>query len=285
MPKVRVAIIDLYNNEPNQGMRCIKDLIRSCDREFEDVEVTYKVFETRYREEIPRYEDFDIYISSGGPGSPFDGEGKRWEARYFELIERIWSHNQNGPTHGDGRFKHVFFICHSFQMMARFFDFATIQKRRNQSFGILPIVKTDDADRDFLLSPLPETYYVADFRQYEVIEPNYQRLDELGAAILSKEKMRILPELEKALMAVRVSDQFIGTQYHPEADPISMLYHFNQPERKEQVVQEHGEEKYYEMLAHLRDPKNILLTRKLVLPRFLRQTVQSFFPEYATVEE
>ncbi|HQU72920.1 MAG TPA: GMP synthase, partial [Calditrichia bacterium] len=89
MPKVRVAIIDLYNNEPNQGMRCIKDLIRSCDREFEDVEVTYKVFETRYREEIPRYEDFDIYISSGGPGSPFDGEGKRWEARYFELIERI----------------------------------------------------------------------------------------------------------------------------------------------------------------------------------------------------
>ena len=50
---------------------------------------SYQTFETRYKAEIPDL-SFDIFISSGGPGSPFDGEGKVWEKKYFNLLEKIW---------------------------------------------------------------------------------------------------------------------------------------------------------------------------------------------------
>ena len=27
LPPVKIAVLDLYNNEPNQGMRCIKEIV------------------------------------------------------------------------------------------------------------------------------------------------------------------------------------------------------------------------------------------------------------------
>ncbi len=273
---VKIAILDLYDNEPNQGLGCIKEIVQRKNRKVYQRPVELNVFETRYKSEIPGLEH-DIYISSGGPGSPFDGEGKTWERKYFRLIEDIWNYNQRGGQPP----KFVFFICHSFQMMARFFDFATIQKREKRSFGIIPVKKTIPAADDPIFAKIPEIFYAADFRMFEVVQPNVNKLNSLGAKVLATEKQRRHPDLPKALMAVRLSNEMIGTQFHPEADPISMLFHFRQPERKRQVVDEYGEEKYYEMIAHLEDPENILLTRKLILPRFLEQAIERLTPEIA----
>jgi GMP synthase-like glutamine amidotransferase len=265
---IKVAIIDLYNNDPNQGMRCIKELVGQCDKKKSGQAVAYNIFETRYKEEVPELE-YDIYISSGGPGSPFDGEGTVWEKRYFELIEKIWNYNRQNPA----RKKYVFFICHSFQLMCRIFKLAAVQERSKRSFGVVPVHKTGAADTDFLLRDLPKPYFAADFRNFEVVKPDQDRLIELGATVLSIEHERKDPRFERALMAIRLSDEFVGTQYHPEADPVSMLYHLRQPEGKQQVVEEYGEEKYHEMIAHLEDPNNITLTRKMVLPRFLMDAI------------
>lgn len=265
---IDVAILDIYNNEPNQGMRCIKELISECDQKIPGQSVTYSVYETRYKAILPGLEH-DIYISSGGPGSPFDGEGSVWEQKYFNLIDKIWNFNQQNQD----RKKYVFFICHSFQMMARFFNLGIIRKRSRQSFGILPVHKTALANMDSLLRYLPEPYYAADFRQFEVVDPDQIRLDSLRAKVLSIESKRKDPTMERALMAIRLSEEFMGTQYHPEADPVSMLYHFRQPERKQQVVDEYGEGKYFEMIAHLEDSTNIMLTRRTVLPRFLMDAI------------
>lgn len=278
-PLVKVAILDLYDNEPNQGMRCILDLVQSWDRKIRDIPVVYHVHETRYLAEVPGL-DYDIYISSGGPGSPFDGEGKLWEKRYFELIDQIWNHNRRQA----GRPKHVFFICHSFQMMCRFFKLATVQQRDQRSFGIVPVRKTPAAGSDLVMKDLPEIFYAADFRQFEAVDPNITRFAELDAKILSKEKFRRNPLLELALMAIRVSDEMVGTQFHPEADPVSMLYHFRQPERKQQVLSEYGEERYYEMIEHLEDPANILLTRRNILPNFLKNAIERTYPEAALAD-
>lgn len=266
---IKIAILDLYNNEPNQGMRCLREIVSQCDQKIPGQAVEYRVYETRYRVESPGLE-YDIYISSGGPGSPFDGEGMAWEQKYFQLLDQIWNHNQQPHT----RKKYVFFICHSFQMMSRFFNLATVQKRSKRSFGILPVHKTENAREEFLLRDLPEPYYAADFRQFEVVSPDSQRLEQLQAKILSIETPRKDPALERALMAIRISGEMVGTQYHPEADPVSMLYHFRQPERKQQVVDEYGEDKYEEMITHLKDPANILLTRRTILPGFLMDAIQ-----------
>ncbi len=266
---VRVAILDLYNNEPNQGMRCLKEIVRSMDKAVHDIPVTFSVYETRYKGEIPSSE-YDIYISSGGPGSPFDGKGKPWEEKYFRFIDRLWNFNQH-PTNEK---KYVFFICHSFQLMARLFQIAVIRKRVRRSFGIVPVYNTPCAESDPLFSRLPKKFFAADFRQYEVIEPDIKRLHELGGRVLSIERERNDPGTERAVMAIRLSEEMIGTQFHPEADPKSMLYHFQQPDRKKQVVEEYGEQKYYEMIARLEEPENILLTRRTVLPGFLRNAIE-----------
>ncbi len=269
---VKVAIIDLYNNEPNQGMRCLQDILKETDGKINGVRVVYDIYETRYKGDVPG-SGYDIYLSSGGPGSPFDGEGTQWEKDYFGLLDKIWAHNNNHE-----RKKYIFFICHSFQIMARYFKFGQVIKRKSRSFGIVPIHKTGEGKKDPLLMGLPDIFYGADFRSWQVVQPNKIVMDELGAKILCLEKIRPHVPLERALMAVRISNEIVGTQFHPEADPESMYYHFKKPEKQAEVIKEYGEKKLREMVEHLENPDNITLTRNTVLPNFLRGAISELFP-------
>jgi GMP synthase-like glutamine amidotransferase len=256
--KVKAAIIDLYKNEYNEGIRCIKEIISG-----EGIE--YDLYDARYKNEIPGT-DYDIYISSGGPGNPFDGQGTEWEKNYFNLLDNIIAHNQK-----EDRKKHLFFICHSFQIMARYFRFAEVNERYERSFGVHPFVRTESGRTDPILKDLPDPFYAADFRQYQVIQPDNKVLSGLGASIISMEPSN--NSHEPAVMGVRISEEIVGTQFHPEADPASMTYHFRQKERKESVVNKFGESKYQEMLDLLDSPEGIQLTRKTVLPSFLKHAV------------
>ncbi|MBX2974900.1 MAG: hypothetical protein KF721_02115 [Ignavibacteriaceae bacterium] len=266
---IKVAIIDLYNNEKNEGMRCIKEIVTNSGLQFPNAKVTYSVFDARYKGEIPDL-NYDIYISSGGPGDPWDGEGSAWESSYFRLMDSIISNNLNSSN----KKKSVFYICHSFQIMSRYFKFADVTKRPIKSFGILPINRTNQGENDPILRNLHNPFYAADFRQFQVVNPDYQVLSKLNASILSTE---ILPESENyepAVMAVRISEEIVGTQFHPEADPESMLYHFKQPERKSQVTDRYGEAMYNEMIGYIEQPDKIKLTRKTVLPTFLNDSIK-----------
>ncbi|MGI4805390.1 MAG: hypothetical protein ACRYFL_11500, partial [Janthinobacterium lividum] len=104
---IKVAIIDLYNGHPNQGMRCFQDILDRY-RAQNQLDLSYQVFNLRGNDEIPSL-DFDIYISSGGPGSPLESEGSVWENLYFELIQNIHQHNNSDHLQK----KHVLFVCHS----------------------------------------------------------------------------------------------------------------------------------------------------------------------------
>jgi GMP synthase-like glutamine amidotransferase len=264
---IKIAVIDLYNNERNEGIRCIKDIISDAI-ESSPVKINFNVFETRYKDEIPG-NDYDIFISSGGPGSPFEGEGTKWEKNYFNLLDGIWNFNRDNNE----KKKYIFFICHSFQMMSRFFNLGKVSKRDQKSFGVLPFSKTDIGKKDNLLNDLPDPFYAADIRQWQVTEANDNVLNDLGAEILSYEIPLVQNENEKAMTAIRISNEIIGTQFHPEADPESMLYHFKQDERKQQVTEQFGIEKYNEMISWLEDDEKIKLTRKTILPGFLNKAV------------
>ena len=102
---IKIATIDLYNNERNEGIRCIKEIVSEVQNRYKEQEITYQVFDTRFKDEIAGI-DNDIFISSGGPGSPFEGEGTKWEKDYFNLIQKIWDHNQNNTE----RKKYIFFF-------------------------------------------------------------------------------------------------------------------------------------------------------------------------------
>ncbi len=267
LAKIRIAILDLYNNEPNQGMRCIKEIVSN----LATPTVEWQVFDVRAQREIPKAADFDIFISSGGPGNPHDGDGI-WEKQWFELISQIWQYNQT--TRPTKRRKHVFFICHSFQMACIHFGLATVNKRKSTSFGVFPVHKTYAGMQDALLCQLPEPYYCVDSRDYQVIEPDDNALDKMGASILSLEKMRPHVALERAVMAIRFSDVMVGTQFHPEADPDGMIVYLKKPEKRQHVIDNFGIEKYDSMLAQLHDPEKIELTRQTLLPGFVQQAIE-----------
>lgn len=266
--EVKVAILDLYDGHPNQGMRSIRDILKNYS-EKNNLSLHYDVFDVRLKKEIADT-SYDIYISTGGPGSPLDSEGSEWEKLYFTLIRQLEDINSSDS----GVKKPVFFICHSFQLMCRYYALGNICERKSPSYGIFPIHKTEAGMTEPVFEHLPEKFYAVDSRKWQVIEPNKSQFDAIGAQLLALEKERPHVPLERALMAIRFSPYFIGTQFHPEADPEGMKIFFQKEEKRNQIIQDLGEEKLNKMLAQLSDPDKIMLTQSVILPTFLDQALQ-----------
>lgn len=264
MKKIRLALLDMYDGFPNQGMRAIREILDG----FKD-EIEYTEFDIRGKNEIPDL-DFQIYISTGGPGDPNESQAE-WAKNWNALIGDLWEHNHATPNAEDR--KYVFFICHSFQMACLHFDLGEVNKRVATAFGIYPCHKTPEGREDSLLQRLNDPYYVVDSRDWQLIQPRLKVFKESGAKILSLEKIRTHLEYERAIMAVRFSDEFVGTQYHPEADPFGMQIHFAKPENKEVILKNYSLRKYNSMMKGLEHPERIERTRQSVIPSFLKHAL------------
>ena len=266
--KLKVALLDLYEGVANQGMRCLREILNQFG-EINHFDVEVDEFEVRLQKQLPGIE-YDIYISSGGPGSPLDSEGSEWEKVYFKWLASIEQFNANPANMIK---KQVFFICHSFQLACRNYGIAEVSKRKSTSFGVFPVHYLSDADNEPIFEGLQDPFYAVDSRDYQVIEPRHQKLKQMGGTILAIEKNRPHFPLERAIMAIRFNDNMIGTQFHPEADAIGMLLYLKTPEKKETVIANHGEEKWKSMIEHLNDPDKIMYTYAHILPNFLNQAV------------
>jgi len=270
MEAIRIAILDMYDNAPNEGMRCIRQLLRRGETESG---LTFQVdtFNVRAEQAVPGLE-YDIYISTGGPGSPL-ASTEAWEVPYFGFIDALLAHNRTQETK-----KPLLLICHSFQLVSRHLGIGKISRRRSTSFGVLPVHLTPAGLADPLLQGLPEPFYVVDSRDYQLTHLDPLRLKELGAEVLCLEKERPHVPLARAVMAVRFTPEVFGTQFHPEADGEGMLRYMLTDTRKQQVIATYGEAKYEEMVRLLADPATIEHTESVVVPAFLRRAVAQMAP-------
>lgn len=263
----RIAILDLNSGAQNQGMGSIRDIVNQCaDRHGLDLEV--QIFDVRRTEQIPDT-SFDAYISTGGPGNPLTSEGSSWEDRYFSLIRALeaWNGAALRPP------KKAFFICHSFQLLCRDYGLGKICRRQSPSFGVYPVHLTDAGLRDPLFGGLHDPFLAVDSREWQVIGADEARVRDLGAEVLALEKIRPHVPLERALMAIRFSPWFIGTQFHPEADPEGLTLYMEEQQRKRQVRDAPGGKKYDKMLRGLQDSGALAMTRRLLLPGFLEDAL------------
>jgi homoserine O-succinyltransferase len=267
--KHTIAILDLNEGQPNQGMRCIREILQNFGEEHH-LNLTIKEFDVRAKNEIPDINEFDTYISSGGPGSPYDGEGKEWEERYFGLLEQIWNHNKKSKNK-----KYLFLICHSFQMACRYFKIADVVPRKSQAFGIFPIHLTPNGVADPVLKDLSDPFYGVDSRDWQAIQPNLNQIEKIGAKILAIEKERPHVPLERCIMAARFSPEIVGTQFHPEADAGGMHRYLLMEEKKQVIIKNHGEAKYEQMLQDVNDPAKLELTQTQIIPTFLEKALLS----------
>ncbi|HEX5552519.1 MAG TPA: GMP synthase [Chitinophagaceae bacterium] len=261
--KLRVAILDLYNGEPNQGMGCIRNILNRYAA-FNHLEPEFDFFDVRQKLEMAD-SSYQFYISSGGPGSPLESQGGEWEQRYFSLIRQLENINASGGTEK----KYVFFICHSFQLMCRDYALGQVCLRKSPSYGVFPVHKTTEGAKEKIFQDLDDPFYAVDSREWQVIDPSEKQLKATGATILALEKERPHVPLQRALMAVRFSPYFVGTQFHPEADPAAMAVYMQEKEKKSQMIADLGEEKYNKMLTQLMDPGKITHIRNMVIPSFM----------------
>ena len=70
---IRVAILDMYEGVENQGMRCLREILNQFS-EMVGKELVRDEFNVRQINELPDL-SYDIYLCSGGPGSPLESKG------------------------------------------------------------------------------------------------------------------------------------------------------------------------------------------------------------------
>lgn len=274
--KIKVAILDLYEGVPNQGMRCIREILNTYS-EINNLEIVWDEFDVRLKNKVPDM-SYDIFISSGGPGSPLESRYTEWEEKYFKWLDEVERWNINPRNEQK---KYVLFICHSFQLACRHYNIGLVCKRRSTAFGVFPVHMLEGGKEDPVFAGLKDPFYSVDSRDYQVVQPNHKLLGDMGAKILCIEKNRPHVPYERAIMGIRFNDYMIGTQFHPEADAVGMSMYLQTEEKKKTVIAEHGEEKLISMLEHLNDPDKIMWTYTHVLPNFLNIAVEQLVNEMA----
>ncbi len=264
---IRLALLDMNNGYTNQGFGNMIEIAEAF-KEYSEELVIIETFDVRVKNELPRIGDFDIFISSGGPDSPHRS-GAAWEKPYEKFLNGIWDYNQN---HTDK--KYLFLICYSFQVANVYWNLADLTPRKSYSFGILKVRKTEEGERDPLLANLPNPFYAVDSRAYQVVQPKLEKMKERGMKIVCKEKIRPHIPLERAVMAIRFSDEIFGTQFHPEANPNGFRRALKVEKYKNAIIEEHGLKKYRQTLDRVDDEDKVILTRREIIPRFLESAAR-----------
>lgn len=267
--KIRIAVLNLYAGHSNQGMRCIRELISEWG-ENNKLDVQKNEFDVRLKNELPDT-SYDIYISSGGPGSPLDSRFEDWDIAWCHWVNEMERWNNNPSV---TQKKYIFFICHSFQLASRYFNAGLVCKRRSEAFGVFPIHMLQSGKNEPVFDGLKDPFYSVDSREYQVIQPNHAKLNDMGATILCIEKERPHVPFERAVMAIRFNAYMMGTQFHPEADAEGMSIRLQSDEKKKTVIANYGEEKWNSMLEQLNDPDKIIWTYAHVIPNFLNLSVE-----------
>jgi GMP synthase-like glutamine amidotransferase len=254
---IRIAILDMYDGSPNIGMQCIKHIIEEWEKKHH-LQTEVVVFNTRGNCEIPDA-SFNLYVSTGGPGSPLDTMNADWDRLYTQWLEQMLALN-----------KPVFLICHSFQIACRHFDLGTVCLRKSRQIGVLPVHTLIEDD---LFRGLKETFYAFESRSYQIIAPNDEKLSVMKAQIIALEKMRPTVPLERAIMALQFSENMYGVQFHPEAALQDLIFYFNEPATKQSIIDEFGIEKWQRIVGHLDLDSPIQNTYAHLIPNFLDKAI------------
>jgi homoserine O-succinyltransferase len=261
----RIAILDMYQQVYNQGIACIQKILDTVQHEM-GVEFHIQSFDVRTKGEMPGL-DFDLYISTGGPGSPMASD-ESWEVEYVQWLHALLKKNQIAEP---SQKKFAFFICHSFQMVCRMLQIGDLSQRPQKSEGIFPVERTEDGKEDPVFRHLSNPFWVLDSRAYQVTNLNQEKALALGGNLLAIEQANASEERNRAIMAMRFNAEMMGTQFHPEADADGLVRYLEnriQTDHEQSATWRTG----LEHAIKYRDA--IQQTHHTILPEFLKQAIQ-----------
>lgn len=257
-PPIKVAILDLYNGTSNLGIACIYDLLHEWEK-LNTIQIEITTFEVRLKGEIPNL-NFDVYISSGGPGSPIDSQEDTWDLAYTNWLDQVYLAKKN-----------VLLICHSFQIACRHFELGKVGPRMSKQIGILPI---HPISANSLFDQLENPFFALESRIYQITAPNDEKINTLGAKIIALEKNRPQVPYERAIMGIEFNANMVGVQFHPEASCEKLRIHFHLPEIKSAIIESFGAEKWEKIIESIEDPNKIGKTYAHFIPNFLNKIIE-----------
>jgi GMP synthase-like glutamine amidotransferase len=256
---IRIAILDMYDGQPNMGRACIDGIVDKWALT-NNLIIQKNDFEVRTQGLLPDT-NFDIYIATGGPGSPTDTADEKWDKDFTNWLEKMLELD-----------KHVFLICHSFQIACRHFNIGNVCLRKSRQIGILPVHVTHE--NHFIFDGMEDTFHALESRLYQIIEPNDEVIDKMNAKIIALEKNRPTIQLERAIMALEFSANMTGVQFHPEAETQELIHYFHREDIKESIIENFGIEKWNSIIDALVHPSLIKDTYAKMIPNFLNNAIK-----------
>lgn len=265
----------MNNGAANQAMRCFRRILdRFEERVYRNnpgIELHRHELQPRNLGELPQGK-YDLVLSTGGPGSPFDGIDDAWGVGYRKFLDTIHTENQRDPAHATK----ALLVCHSFEVATIHFRVAAMARRETLKFGLMPAYTTALGREVDYLKPFADRLFTWEHRWWEAKDIDQARLTELGGALLAHESREEGPHKGDAALAFTFTPGIDGTQFHPEADKPGVMAWAVIPEHADKFKAQYGEELYGRMLKSLNDPQRLGRTFALFIPGWLNSRFNAF---------
>jgi len=266
---IRVCLVDMNNGVANQATRCFRRLFDAFQKRVKQqnpgLELHFRHVQPRNLGELPDA-DVDFILSSGGPGSPFDGYDDPWCTGYRKLLDGVVEANQRDAA----RAPKMLAVCYSFELAVLHFAVAEMSKRSTLKFGVMPAYVTEAGQELDYYRPFGYRLFSWEHRNWEAVNLNEKKLAELGGrvtAIESHAESKV--NSGDALLGFDFAPGIQGTQFHPEADKAGVMAWIEKPEHTEQVEEAYGRDLYEKMLTSLANPERLARTFALFIPGWL----------------
>jgi homoserine O-succinyltransferase/O-acetyltransferase len=264
---LKICLIDMNDGHANQAMRCLRSIIERF------VGMVYAknpglpfflshISPRDLGHEPPR--DADLYLSTGGPGSPFDGDGAPWLEDYYRFLDDLTRTAAAFPNKAPS----LFGVCYSFELLVRHFGVAKLAPRPTTKFGVMPIYTTEAGRHHPLTQAFQDRLFAFEHRNWEVIDLDEKKLLSLGGHVLARES-RDGHSKGKALLAFDFGPGIEGVQFHPEADRAGVVSWIRKVEHAEAFQRAYGEATFKAMLRTLDNPGRIARTFDTFVPGWM----------------
>lgn len=258
-PALRLCLVDMNADATNRGARNLRDIFT---RFVDDVtsrnpRLACVVFEIAPRRDgaasIPL--DFDLYVCSGGPGSPLAIESAPWGPGFCELLSRV-----RASKGSEGGGQRLLAICYSFELVVHALGLGRVERRATSLRGVWPVTSTAEGVAHPLLEPLASPFATLDAREWQVGQVEH-------ATVLAH---TMPPHGEEATVAaIDLEGVIEAVQFHPEAVPGEVSDWLDTPEASFALTAAYGESAYRQMRVLASDGLNA--THAHVVPGWLRR--------------
>ncbi|HEY3447263.1 MAG TPA: hypothetical protein VGK67_12900 [Myxococcales bacterium] len=269
--KLKICYIDMCNGVPNQAIRCFRRLVDGLMAEAQaknpGLTLDYVHVQPRNLNEIPD-RTADLFLSSGGPGSPFDGYDDPWCTNYRNFLDWVVERNKVDGA----KAPQVLAVCHSFELATIHFKVAQMSARpAGNKFGVMPSYTTAEGLKNSLFKPFGERMFVWENRRWEALHPDEKRIKELGARILARESRPGKTDKGEAVLGFEYAPGVVATQFHPEADRAGLMAWVYNEERAAEFKKAYSEALYQRMIKTLDDPSRVARTFAIFVPTWLHE--------------